>query len=112
MSLRAASRTPCSPCDTAALLWVGSVCGSMLFSLIHRLPSASSVGCTALVRRLRRYYAVVRLPSNVHEGSALLSCPSGPPLAPHDGRCRDLLVPVHEFPCVPGVCDSVEPAGL
>jgi len=66
--LRALSRTPCSPWDTLSPLWVGRVLGSMMFSLVTGLPSTASaaVVSSGFVRRLRWYYAHVRLLTGVH----------------------------------------------
>ena len=65
---RALSRTPCNPCDTRSPLWVGLMLGSIVFSSVTGLPSATSATglSSGFVRRLRRYYADVRLLANVH----------------------------------------------
>src|SRR5690348_6946727 len=65
----------------------------MMFSLVTGLPSAASVTDVPIdvVRRLRRYYADVRLLANVHARITLLASRAGPsPVG--SGRRRGLSV--------------------
>lgn len=75
-------RTPCNPWDTRTPLCVGCVLGSMMFSLVTGLPSTTSATpvSTDLVRRLRRFYAHVRLLAGVHVRILLLASRTDPGL--------------------------------
>ncbi len=77
---RALSRTPFNPCDIRTPLCVGWVLGSMLFSLVRDLLSATSASrvSTGLVRLLRRYYVSVRLLARVPARIVLLASRAGP----------------------------------
>jgi hypothetical protein len=78
--LRALSRTPRNPWDILAPFCVGRMLGSMAFSLVTGLPSTTSAAgvSTHFVRRLRWYYAHVRLLAGVPARIALLASRTGP----------------------------------
>src|SRR5882724_12691999 len=84
---------------------------SSTFPLTSRLPSiCSAVSFRAdLVRRLRWYYAAVRLPVVVHHRRSSSDFPTRPalPLAGDDGLSRFSL---NMFPHMLGVLDRAEPA--
>ena len=79
--------------------WSGSVSGARcadrvplaLPPSLHHLRSR-----TGLVRRLRRYYEAVRLPTTVHLGRAALAFPKRPAPFPVGGQSWDLPVLAHE----------------
>src|SRR3989339_560893 len=58
---------------------------------LHRLRNRRS----SLVRRLRRYYGVVRLPVFVHHWITILDLPNASPLTTSTGKTRDLPVLAH-----------------
>ena len=60
------------------------------------LPSTISAATQRLVRRLRRYYEAVRLPTTVHLGRAALAFPKRPAPFPVGGQSWDLPVLAHE----------------
>lgn len=60
------------------------------------LPSTISAATQRLVRRLRRYYEAVRLPTTVHLGRAALAFPERPAPFPVGGQSWDLPVLAHE----------------
>ncbi len=66
--------------NTRSPLCVGCVLGSMMFSSVRGLPSATSASrvSTSLVRLLRRYYASVRLLASVHARIVLLASRADP----------------------------------
>src|ERR1700694_4997933 len=78
--LRALSRTPCNPWDILFPSCAGRMLGSIAFSLVTGLPSTTSAAgiSTDLVRRLRWYYADVRLLAGVPARVALLAFRADP----------------------------------
>ena len=74
-------RTPLCPWNTLiSLICVRHVLSIMMFSLVTGLPSTTSAAgiSTDLVRRLRWYYADVRLLAGVHARVALLAFRADP----------------------------------
>ena len=96
-------------CDSPVRLCVRGGVGCSMFSLVGRLPSTRlRRRLPVVVRPLRRYYAAVRLPTDVHAGLRLIAL-----LQPArrcsatgvDGVSRFSRV---EFPGMPGVSDCAE----
>src|ERR1700716_3372627 len=75
-------RTPLCPWNTLiSLICVRHVLSIMMFCLVTGLPSTTTSAAgisTGLVRRLRWYYADVRLLDGVHARIALLASRTGP----------------------------------
>src|SRR4030095_6017041 len=62
-----------------------------MFSLAGRLPSEPSAdGLPSLFGALRRYFATVRLPANVHAGLLVHAPSPAGPLSSLLGRCQGL----------------------
>ena len=81
-------RTPAGPWNTYCPALVGYVLGSLTFSLVPGLPSTTSATDipAGSVRRLRWYYARVRLLADVHDRIVLLASRPDPPFPMDTGE--------------------------